>query len=144
MRFFIAIRNLLFVAATLALLAGCSISYFSGKSSDSVTSSVSSGGGDSDSAKVDKEINSYTEEVVVVTDFYVSQGKNNKAFQRQITDVAGNHGITDWENEDSTFVAMGKGLKRAGVNEENIASLPYFATIAKSPKYALLLKGYNE
>ena len=141
MRFLILIRNLLFVTVTLALLAGCSISYSSGKSSDSVTSSVSSGGGDS--AKVDKEINNYTEEVVVVTDFYVSRTENSEEFQRHITDIAGNHGITDWENEDATFVAMGKGLKRAGVNEENIASLPYFATIAKSPKYALLLKGYH-
>ncbi|MEA1921521.1 MAG: putative lipoprotein [Pseudomonadota bacterium] len=142
MRFLILIRNLLFVTATLALLAGCSISYSSGKSSDSVTSSVSSGGGDS--AKVDKEINNYTEEVVVVTDFYVSRTENSEEFQRHISDIAGNHGIADWENEDATFVAMGKGLKRAGVDEKNIASLPYFASIAKSPKYALLLKGYQK
>ena len=141
MHFLVAIRNLLFVSAVLALLAGCSISYSSGKSSDSITSSVSSGGG---SKKACKEINSYVEEVVAVTHLYVSQSNNNEEFQRHITVVAGNHGIIDWENENSTFVAMGKGLKRAGVNEVKIASLPYFETIALSPKYALLMQGYNE
>ena len=138
----VAIRNLLLVSAALALLAGCSISYSSGKSSDSITSSVSSGGGESKQAG--KEINNYVEEVIVVTNLYVRQGKNNKAYQRHITVVAGNHGIIDWENEESTFVAMGKGLKRAGVNEDNIASLPYFETIVISSKYALLLRGYKE
>ena len=142
MRFLITLRNLLLVSAALALLVGCSISYSSGKSSDSITSSVSSGGGESKQAG--KEINNYVEEVIVVTNLYVRQGKNNEEYQRDITVVAGNHGIIDWENKNSTFIAMGKGLKRAGINEENIASLPYFETIAISSKYALLLKGYKE
>ncbi len=142
MCFFGVVRNLLLIVASLALLAGCSISYSSGKSSDSSTSSFSSGGGECE--KADKEISSYVEDVVSATDLYVSRGKSSQEFQRQITDIAAHHRITDWENEASTFVAMGKGLKRAGVNEESFADLPYFATVAVGPKYALLLKGYKD
>lgn len=54
MCFFGVVRNLLLIVASLALLAGCSISYSSGKSSDSSTSSFSSGGGECE--KADKEI----------------------------------------------------------------------------------------
>jgi len=141
MLFLIAFRNFLLVAASLALLAGCSISYSSGKSSDSVTSSVSSGGG---SKTAGQEISLYTEEVVALTDSYVRQGKNSVNFQHTITYIARTHGINDWEREESTFVAMGKGLKQAGVSEENIVRLPYFETLAKGSQLASLLKGFKE
>jgi len=145
MRFFIIARNLLFCAATLALLAGCSISYSSGKSSDSSTTSSdsSSASSGSESKQAESEVTRYMEDVSAMTVLYVSQKKNSDEFQRQITNIAINHNITDWEKENDTFIAMGRGLKRAGVNEDNIANVPYFNTISQSPNYSIVIEGYE-
>ena len=143
MRFFMIARNLLLVVITLALLAGCSISYSSGKSSDSSTSSSTSSSGGDESTKAAEEVSHYMEEISAMTVLSVSQQKDSEEFQRRITDIAISHGITDWEKEDSTFIAMGKGLKRAGVEEESIATLPYVEMFSQSPKYSLILKGYK-
>lgn len=141
MRCLSVVRNLLLVVAGLALLAGCSISYSSGKSSDSSVSSFSSGGGES--KKADKENSTYVDDIVAATNLFVTQGGDDETFQRQIAFVAGKHGITAWANDDSTFVAMGKGLKQAGIKEDQISTLPYFSTISSGPKYDMLMKGYK-
>ncbi len=141
MRYLTVARNLLLVIAGLALLAGCSISYSSGKSSDSSVSSFSSGGGERKDAE--KENGTYADDIVAATSLFVSHGGDADAFQRQVAFIAGKHGITAWANDDSTFVAMGKGLKQAGIKEDQIANLPYFSTISSGPKYDLLMKGYK-
>ncbi|MBU0960759.1 MAG: putative lipoprotein [Proteobacteria bacterium] len=134
---------------------GCSISYSLEKSSDSVSASLdsitsisnsstsSSGGEKSEEQKVDETATAYEEDIAAVTVLYVSREKNNDEFQRKVASIAKNHGISDWEQENSTFLAMGKGLRRAGVAEESIGNLPYFRSIAGTSKYAEVLKGYN-
>ena len=141
MRYLTVVRNLLLVVAGLALLAGCSISYSSGKSSDSSVSSFSSGGGEK---KADKASSTYTDDVVAATNLFVSQGGNEEEFQRRIAFLAGQHGITAWANDDSTFIAMGKGLKQAGIKEDRISTLPYFSTITEGHKHDLLMKGFKK
>ncbi len=134
------------------LQAGCSISYSLEKSSDSVSTSLdsitsistsSSGGEESEEKKVSETATVYEEDIAAVTVLYVSQEKNNDEFQRNVAGIAKNHGITDWEQEESTFLAMGKGLRRAGVAEDSIGNLPYFRSIAGSSNYSLLVKGYR-
>ena len=136
------IRNLLLVIVSLALLAGCSISYSSGKSSDSSVSSFSSGGGDTKEAG--KEAENYTDDVAAATKLFITQGGNDEDFQRRIAFLAGKHGITAWGNDDSTFIAMGKGLKQSGIKEDRISTLPYFSTITEGHNYEMLMKGYKE
>lgn len=142
MRYLLVVRNLLLAAACLALLVGCSISYSSGKSSDSSVSSFSSGG--NDSKKADKEISTYVNDVIAATNQYVSHGGSGDEFQHQISYIAGKHNIVDWANQDSTYIAMGKGLKGAGISEEKILTLPYFSTLSQSDKYKLVLQGFKE
>ena len=116
----------------LMLQTSCSISYSLEESSDSVSASldsitsisISSSGGEGE--KVSATATVYEEDVAAVTVLYVGGEKNKDAFQRQVTSVAENHGISDWEQEGSTFVGMGMGLRRAGVAETSIAGLPYF------------------
>ena len=139
MRYLTVARNLLLIVAGLALLAGCSISYSSGKSSNSSVSSFSSGG----EKEADKAAGTYADDIVAATSLFVSHGGDADAFQRQVAFIAGKHGITAWANDDSTFVAMGKGLKQAGIKEDQITNLPYFSTISSGPKYDLLMKGYK-
>lgn len=134
------------------LQAGCSISYSLEKSSDSVSTSLdsitsistsSSGGEESEEKKVSETATVYEEDIAAVTVLYVSREKNNDEFQRNVAGIAKNHGITDWEQEESTFLAMGKGLRRAGVAEDSIGNLPYFRSIAGSSNYSLVVKGYR-
>ncbi len=143
MRYLSIVRNLLLAVACLALLVGCSISYSSGKSSDSSTSSFSSGGDDS-SKEADKEAGNYIDDVAAATSLFISQGGNDADFQYRIAYIAGKHGVTAWGNDDSTFIAMGKGLKQSGIEEDKIANLPFFSTITEGHKYELLMKGYKK
>lgn len=134
---------------------GCSISYSLEKSSDSVSTSLdsitsistsstsSSGGAESEEQKVSETATIYEEDIAAVTVLYVSRESNNDEFQRKVASIAKNHGISDWEQENSTFLAMGKGLRRAGVAEESIGNLPYFRSIAGTAKYSEVLKGYR-
>lgn len=131
------------------LQTGCSISYSLEQSSDSISTSLesltspstSSSGGEEE--KVSATASLYEEDVAAATVLYVSNGKNNDDYQRQVTGIAKNHGISDWEQESSTFIGMGMGLKRAGVAEDSIAGLPYFGAIADGPHHSMVLKGYQ-
>ena len=128
---------------------GCSISYSLEKSSDSVSASLdsitsistSSSGGEEE--KVHETGTVYQEDVAAVTVLYVSREKTTDDYQRQVADIAKNHGISDWEQEEATFYGMGKGLRRAGVAEDSIAHIPYFRSIAETSNYALVLEGYR-
>ena len=140
------------VLLTLALIQmGCSISASVESSSDSVSASLesitsistsSSGSSGDEEQKVEETGNLYVEDIAALTVLYVSREKTKEEFQRQITITAQTHGLNDWEQEDSTYTAMGKGLKRAGINEDAITTIAYFGALPSS-KYKLVLKGYD-
>jgi len=139
------------LCATSLIQTGCSISYSLEKSSDSVSASLdsitsistSSSGGSEEEAKINATGTVYEEDVAAVTVLYVSREKTTDDYQRQVTAIAKNHGISDWEQEESTFLAMGKGLRRAGVSEDSITNLPFFRSIAKSSNYSSVITGYK-
>lgn len=141
------------------LHTGCSISYSLEKSSDSVStsldsltsltsvstslsSSTSSSGGSEDT-KVNATGSIYEEDVAAVTVLYVSREKTTNDYQRQVAAIAKNHGISDWEQEESTFLGMGKGLRRAGISEDSIVNLPFFRSIAGGSHYSDVITGYK-
>ncbi len=130
--------------------AGCSISYSLEKSSDSVSASLdsltsistSSSGGEEE--RVTETATLYEEDIAAVTVLYVSREKNNEEYQRQITRIAKNHGIGDWEQESATYEGMGMGLRRAGVAEDSISNMPYFRPLADTSRFAQVLAGYRK
>ncbi len=134
------------------LQTGCSVSYSVDQSSDSVSTSldslisitsVSTSSSRGEDEKVSATAKNYEEDVAAATVLYVGGEKNRDVFQRQVTGIARNHGISDWEQEVSTFVGMGIGLRRAGVAEDSIVELPYFHSIADDSDYAGIIKGYR-
>ncbi len=132
---------------SISLLAGCSISYSLGKSSDSISASLDSISDSSDSSDndaSDETASMYIEDVVVATVHFVSSMKDSELFQQAISDIAWNHGIVDWEQEDITYVAMGQGLKQAGVDEHTISDFPYFRIVASGAFYSQVLAGYRQ
>lgn len=135
-----------------ALQTGCSVSYSLEQSSDSVSTSLdsltsitsistSSAGGEEE--KISETVQIYKEDVAAATVLYISGEKNIISFQRQVTSIARNHGISDWEKETSTFVGMGMGLQRAGIAEDSIVDLPYFCSVADGSNYSRIIEGYR-
>lgn len=100
------------VVASLLTLQGCSFSA-SSKSSSTSSQSLTSSGSSSDSQTNKK----YTQEVADYTTAYVKSSTANSdynSFAKGISDIAAKAGISNWEQESSTYVAIGQGLKRAG------------------------------
>ncbi len=137
------------LACAFLLQTGCSISYSLEKSSDSVSASLdsitsistSSSGGEKE--KINTTGSLYVEDIAAITVLYVSRDQNTDEYQRQVTKIAANHGVSDWEQEKNTFLGMGKGLRRAGVSEEDISNLSYFRSMSDDANFSEVLKGYQ-
>jgi hypothetical protein len=115
-------------------LTGCSISYSVGKSSDSVKSisdsisdSISNSSGSSDEDDEDKE--AYRNDVTQFTLVYAESAGSSRDFMREIGRIAESHGITDWEREKITFIAIGAGLRQAGVENKEFAELGFLKEV---------------
>lgn len=134
------------------IMAGCSISMSSESSSESISTSSdiifspstsSSGGDDDDDKDEEGEGNLYEEDIAALTVLYISHEKNNAEFLRQVGEIATKHGINNWEQEASSYKAMGKALKRAQVNEKDITAIPYFKSLAETDHYSDVMDGFE-
>mgnify|MGYP000029456766 CR=1 FL=1 len=117
---------LLALSAVALLASGCSISYSLEKSSDSVSKSSesimgsfesisASSSGNDDSVALN--LNLYQQDVTGLVVFYVQRHeKSLEEFQNDLNRLAKSHGITNWESMEETYVAIGRGLKMAGVS----------------------------
>ncbi len=133
--------------SVLSLLSGCSISYSSGKSSDSISASsdsISDSSGSGDDEEAESTANAYGEDIAAATKRYALYQTESAQFMQTISNIAQNHGIVDWEQEKLTYTAMGRGLKQAGINEQIIGELTYFSSLAGSDDYSLVLAGYHQ
>lgn len=99
-------QTILVLAISVFALQGCSVS----KSSSTSSESFGSSGSSSQSNK------KYSQEVSDYTMAYVKSSVANadyNSFAKGISDIASKAGISNWEQESSTYVAIGQGLKRA-------------------------------
>lgn len=133
--------------AAFSLLSGCSISYSSGKSSDSISASsdsISDSSSSDDDEEAASTANAYGEDIAAATKHYALYQAEREQFMQTISSIARNHGIADWEQKKLTYTAMGRGLKQAGINEQVIGELAYFSSLAGSDDYSLVLAGYHQ
>ncbi|MFB5652479.1 putative lipoprotein [Leptospira wolffii] len=108
------------------------------KSITSVVSSVSSSSADE---AADKK--AYKREVETLTAFYLQNGPASSEFESDLAELASKNGIVNWRSSESTYVSIGRGLKKAGmpIQEFKNFSEPFAANrpfVAKA-----LEKGYN-
>ncbi len=96
---------------TLTLLPGCS--------SFSASSKLVSSPFTSSSASSSPEV-AYREDVRDYTAAHLQSGGTVDDLRRQIAELAAKHGITDWENNASTFKAIGAGLAKAGYRQVQV------------------------
>src|SRR5438105_208994 len=97
----------------LALLAtvGCSISTSSESSADSSQSSTRSSASISRSSPGGKAM--YREDVRTYTAASVKSQGPVDAFEKQLGELARRSGVTNWEDDETTYVGIGEGLRDA-------------------------------
>ena len=144
------IKHFLFPALVAVILAqGCSFSYSSKSSSKSSASSskssasiISSDSSES-SSMTDEEY--YQKDIMDYTSSYLSREQFDRdTFNRGISEIATENGVTSWEQDDATFIAIGRGLKEADLPGGVYQT--YKSSIAGSNQHLLDLiqKGYDD
>jgi hypothetical protein len=127
------------LAALVAGVAACSLSYSSESLSKSVsspfTSSSGSSGGKADAA--------YLDEVRSFSAGFATSGGDATAFRRGLGSIAERRGIHDWEDDDATCKAIGQGLKRAGLTQDKAKALLGDLFAGRSDRAAVAMKGFD-
>jgi hypothetical protein len=76
---------------------------------------------------------------------YVKSSKeaDYAAYQKGLSDIAAKRGIVNWDQEPKTYIAIGKGLKKAGI--EGVAYETYKKNFAGSDEAKMqnIQKGYE-
>ena len=122
------------------IISGCSFSDSSGSISDSTSSIISSPSSISDKdKKYQNEVSDYTMAYVKSS----NAGADYSSFLKGLSDIAAKKGINNWDQEPKTFIAIGKGLKKAGL--EGIAYETYKKNFAGSDEKKMqnIQEGYE-
>lgn len=102
--------------AAVSLLSACSFSDSSKSSSDSIGSLADSASSSSRSSESEKQ--SYDRKVADYTVEYVKSSKGDlESFRLKISKLASSSGIANWQEDRTTYVAIGKGLRKANLGQ---------------------------
>jgi hypothetical protein len=144
--------SLLLLLAVLLGPLGCSFSDSSKSSSDSSRSSSDSSKSSSDSSASISRSSSpgdsaYFDDVRTTTEVYAKSGGPFDAYQKKLGDLARDRGVTNWEENLGTYVAIGEGLGSAkaspGLVETFKDRLAPPAGANSADKRAAIQKGYE-
>lgn len=133
----------LLVGPMLGLLAGCSISASSWSLSKSVRSSSRSSDSSSSSSPGAAE-RAYRDDASDYTQAYVkSSGGDLQRFRAGLSRLAEEHGITNWEENPSTYKAIGEGLGKARVSDASLMAYNENFSGGDASKAQLIQQGYD-
>jgi hypothetical protein len=137
-------RKLVVVGLVGALaLSGCSISASSWSLSKSSRSSSHSSDSSSSSSPGAAE-EAYREDVADYTRaFAKSHGGDFRGFQSDVARLAQEHGVTNWEENPSTYKAIGEGLGSAQVSEAELMAYERNLSGGDAQKASLIHQGYQ-
>ena len=116
------------IALLLAGPIGCAVSASStsadssrssGRSSDSSSASSASSSGSSGSSGE----SAYKRDVRDYTAQWLKSGGNVEEFNRELGKIAKKRGITNWEQDEDTYIGIGRGLEAVGVEGARVQSL---------------------
>lgn len=132
-------RLLLSLAAAVALLSACSFSA-SSKSSSNLASSPSSLVPDSSDKVKDgfeKDVRDYTAE------FAKSEEGKLESFRARLGKIAEKYGVAHWVEDKSTYVAIGKGLRKAKLSQPQYEA--FKASLGESQPWKMdaIAEGYQ-
>lgn len=132
-------RIQLLVALLAIVPLGCSFSYSLESSAKALASPFTSSSGSSGGASKQ----SYRDDVRDYTTTYFSSSSDVDAFERGLGDVARRHGVTNWEEDDATYVGIGAGLAKARVTAGSFEALKRDLAHGDPAKANGLQKGYD-
>lgn len=127
------------LGAWLLTAVGCSISY----SSESLSKSVSSPFTSSSSSSGEEEDPAYQEEVANFTAGFAGSGGDATTFRRGVASIAERRGINDWEDDDQTCRAIGKGLQKAGLSKSRAEAMAGDLLSGRAKRVEIVMKGYK-
>lgn len=110
------------------MLAACSFSTSSESSSDSSKSSIDIASspkslfGSSGSSSGDQKEKFQSEVAAYTNDFVTSTDGDLAVFRKQLSQLAEKHGVSNWQDDYNTFVGIGRGMKKAGLNKPQISA----------------------
>jgi hypothetical protein len=135
----VSIRLRGLIALLVVVPLGCSFSYSSESSAKSLaspfTSSSSSSGGTTTQA--------YRDDVRDYTYAYVSSRGDIDAFERGLDDIARKHGVTNWEEDNATYLGIGAGLAKARVSAVAFETFKQNLGHGDPSKMHAIQKGYD-
>ena len=84
-------------------------------------------------------------EVMIFTYTMANTKVTSDDFMRGISKIAERYGVTNWEFFKETYLAIGKGLKQAGIKKDQIDTLPILAgmTGPRTTMKKYILEGYD-
>lgn len=123
------------------LLSGCSFGDSSYSSSSPSRSSSKSSKGTPE--EVQKSHSRYQEEVSSLAVVYAGSQQDAQSFHRELARISGRNGINDWGNDRNTFLAIGRGFKRANVAKSEIQYFPFLSDLKSLPYYGAIFSGYD-
>jgi hypothetical protein len=100
-----------------------------------LSASSGSGGGKSSNTAYRRDVRAFAAE-------FAQAGGSSDEFPRGIGQVAESHGVTHWEANADTMLAIGEGLHDAGVSPADMDALAR-STHADPQVLALVLEGYT-
>lgn len=126
------------LVAALVLASGCSSLSDSSESSSAFVSSPVTSLSRSSSPEI-----AYREDVRDFTESHIQAGGSAESLRVGLAEVASRHGISDWEHNESTYVAIGEGLARADYNRTQVDG--FVSVFSKSEEEsAWILKGFGK
>ena len=144
----------LIAAAVLCLLAGCGV-FKSSTTQASVESSSKSSAASSrsssspfrwssdSSSPAGDTASAYQRDVTDYTSKFAASDGDVQSFQRDLSSIAEGHGVTNWEQDDDTYLAIGRGLAKAGVSGERYQLLSVELSNQNQSHLSLVNSGYK-
>jgi len=120
-------------------LAGCSIST---SISDSVSSPFKWSSDSSSGSSAERE-KSYQEDVRNYTEIYARSNSDLAGFRKSLASIGEKHGITNWEADNTTYSAIGKGLAKANVLQTQVDMYIFNLSRGDTTMAAAIQKGYD-
>lgn len=127
-------------AAIACSMLGCS-------TTSSISDSVSSPfkwSSDSSSSSSGEQKESYQHDIRTYTAAYVSSNSDVAGLTRGLASIAHQQGITNWEADRSTYLAVGEGLAKAEVPEARVEVYQTTLSRGDAAKADAIRKGFEQ
>jgi hypothetical protein len=90
-----------------------------------------------------RERERYLEDVRRYTAANVREGVQLETFQKELGELARAHGLTHWEEDETTYVGIGEGLSDAAVGKADLEMYKTSFSRSDPAKMQAIQRGYD-